>query len=534
MSPGADPLTVLPPRLRPDRFTLLAAAVAALGAVIVWGNGAVMGYDSAHYIGFARSLLAGEGFLDYRGHPDTRWPPLYPLLLAAATFGTFDPVAVAGPLNAVVFGLTVFVVGRYLRQRLESRSLAAWGCLATALAPPLTSWLAWAHSEPLFVLLAVLALIQTDRFLTGGRLRTLVWAAVFSALAWQTRYLGGAVPAVVGLLLLLHPGRGGASLSMARRAGHVIAYSLIAAAPTALWFLRNFLVTGDLFRHGPPRGYPVWMMLGDVLDILWSWALANGTAVLAPLVCVLVAARWKRLSVADWSPVWVFGGFALTYPVLLIAVVSLVVDIQLDKGISDRYLVPLYVPLLVVGAFVLDRVLVRERDRPFLGSVGNLPVVRTAMPDKYRGSVLAAIAAVVLSLGVASQANTNVSRLMEAIRGENYLLFNGPRWTGSGTLRHVRENLAAKIARTYSNAPEPLLLHVNRDREYTPCCHPLRFRIDRLGRQLAEIPDDAYVVWFRTKWRSHLFDYGEDELRSLPVLEPVAELDDGVVFRVKR
>ncbi len=524
-------MTALPTRFRPDRFTLLAAAFAALGAALVRGHGVALATDAAYFIAFARSLLGGEGLLNFEGFPDTLWPPLYPLLLAAASLGTFDPVAVAGPLNAVVFGLTVFVVGRYLRQRLESRSLAAWGCLATALAPPLTRWSAWAHSETLFVLLAVLALIQADRFLDGGRLRSLVWAAAFSALAWQTRYVGGAVPAIVGLLLLLHPGMG-ASFSMARRAGHVAVYSSVAATPTALWFLRNFLVTGELTRHGPPPGYPVSMMLGDVLDILWSWALANGTAVLAPLVCVLVAARWKRLSVAGWSPVWVFGGFALAYLVLFVLAASLVVRI-LHGEVPRRYLVPLYVPLLVAGAFALDRVLVHERERPLLGSVGNLSVVRAAMPGKG-GSVLAAIVAVVLSLGVANQAITNVSRIAKASRGELELGFNEPRWTGSETLRHVRENLSAKRERTYTNAPEPLSLHVNRNREYAPCCRRLRLRVDRLGRQLAEIPDDAHVVWFRATWNADLFDYGEAELRSLPVLEPVAELADGVVFRVKR
>ncbi len=526
-------MTASPTRFRPDRFTLTAAAVSALAGILVWDSGVTLGHDSAFYVSYARSLLAGEGFLDYKGLPGVDWPPFYPLLLAAAGLGTFDPVDVAGPLNAVVFGLTVFVVGRYLRQRLESRFLAAWGCLATALMPTLTHWLSWAQSETLFILLAVLALIQTDRFLAGGRFRTLVWAAAFSALAWQTRYAGGAVPAVVGLLLLFHPGRGAHSL-MTRRAGHVVAYSLIAAVPTVLWFLRNFLVTGELTRHRSPIDYPVSMMLRDVLDILWSWALANGTAALVPFVCILVAVRWRRLSVAGWDPLWVFGGFALTYLVLLIVAISLVAGVYLEGGVPDRFLIPLYIPLLMAGTFVLDRVLVHERERPLLGSVGNLPVVRTMMPGKG-GSVLAAVVAMVLFLGAANQAVTDIPVLVKESRDDSNLHFNGPRWTGSETLRHVRENLAAKRERTYTNAPEPLSLHVNRNREYAPCCHHLwKFRVGRLGQRPAKVPDGAYVVWFRTKWHSRLFEYGEAELRSSPVLEPVAELADGVVFRVKR
>ena len=197
-----------------DRFTLLTVAIAALGAGLVLGReftfGAVFTPDSASYISAARSLLAGEGLLRWDGNPYISWPPLYPLLLAAASLGIFDPIAVAGPLNAVIFGLTIFIVGRYLRQRLASRFLAAWSCLATALAVPLVTISSWALTETLLILLTTLALIQTDRFLTEGKTRTLVWAAVFSALALQSRYIGVVVPVFIALLLLFQRGGGGA------------------------------------------------------------------------------------------------------------------------------------------------------------------------------------------------------------------------------------------------------------------------------------------------------------------------------------
>ncbi len=209
------------PTAATDRFTLLTVAIAALGAGLVLGReftfGVVLFSDSASHIGAARSLLAGEGLLRWDGNPYISWPPLYPLLLAAASLGIFDPIAVAGPLNAVIFGLTIFIVGRYLRQRLASRFLAAWGCLATALAIPLVTISSWALADTLLILLTTLALIQTDRFLTEGKTRTLVWAAVFSALALQSRYIGVVVPVFIGLLLLFQRGGGHGPESGARR-----------------------------------------------------------------------------------------------------------------------------------------------------------------------------------------------------------------------------------------------------------------------------------------------------------------------------
>jgi len=332
MSIETNPLTALPSRFRPDCFTLLAAAIGGLGAAMVLGRvlifGAMLFPDSAEYIAASRSLLRGESFLGVDGQPFTSWPPFYPLLLAAASLGIFDPIVVAGPLNAIIFGLTVFIVGGYLRQCLESRFLAIWGCLATALAIPLLKVSSFALSDTLFILLATLALIWTDRFLTEGKVRTLVWAAVFSALAWQTRYIGVAVPACVGLLLLFHPSTG---TSLAQRVRRLTAYLLIVAVPMALWFLRNYLATGEFTEHSSPTDYPVSMMLRDVVEILWRWGAIPGcrflglpywhlfdravlvlqaitAALLVPVGCMLIAEQWKRRTVARWHPLWLFGG----------------------------------------------------------------------------------------------------------------------------------------------------------------------------------------------------------------------------------
>ncbi len=523
MVPKAGSLTAWPPH----RFTPLTIAIAALGGVLVLGReftfGVTLGADSASFVAAARSLLAGEGLLGFaERHPYVDWPPLYPLLLAAASLGIFDPVTVAGPLNAIIFGLTVFVVGNYLQQRLESRFLAAWGCLATALAVPLTKWSSWALSEPLFVLLTTLALVQTDRFLTEGRLRTLIWAAALSALAWQARYIGGAVPACVGLLLLFHPRAG---TTMAQRVRRVTVYSLIVAVPMALWLLRNLLTTGKFTMHRPPIDYAALQMLRDVVEILWSWAPINTAAILVPFVCILVVVRWKRLTVADWLPCWLFGGFALTYLVSLIVIISLFVGVYLKGGVSGRWLIPLYIPLLIACLFMLDRVLWNERERQLLGSVGRLPIIRT-MPGK-QGSVLFAIVTIVLSLGAASQIAPNVSAISKANRSVppiGYL--NGPHWTGSETLQYLRGNVVA--AKIYSNAPHPVSLHLGKDRKYSPY-HAL----PASPAALEWNQDDVYVVWFHEALGWY-HGYGEADLRRLPDLKPVAELADGVVFKVTR
>ena len=122
-----------------------------LGAVLILARqvtyGVGLSADFVAYLSTARSLLAGEGFIQIHGWPYLHWPPLYPMLLAAASLFAFDPYDVAGPLNAAVFGLTLFVAGQYLRRHVQHPLLVLWACLAIMLAIPLTRVASQAISE---------------------------------------------------------------------------------------------------------------------------------------------------------------------------------------------------------------------------------------------------------------------------------------------------------------------------------------------------------------------------------------------------
>lgn len=146
---------------RPDAFTLLLTALALLGAALILarevGYGPGMHWDSIGYISIAWNLLEGNGFANLnRAGNYAIQPPLYPLLLTAASFGVFDPKDVAGPLNAAIFGLTIFFAGQYLRRRLQHPFLVIGACITLMLSIPLTRIAAYALSEPLFILFTIL------------------------------------------------------------------------------------------------------------------------------------------------------------------------------------------------------------------------------------------------------------------------------------------------------------------------------------------------------------------------------------------
>ena len=246
-----SPLARLPARLRPGGFTLFVIGAAALGTGLVLarqvGYGVGLSWDSVNYIGVARNLLAGEGFVELTGRAYSFWAPLYPLLLAAGGAVGIDPQAGAGPLNAAAFGAVVIVSGLWLRDRLESRRLSVGGVLGIAL----SLHLAWAASYALatmaFSLFTLLALIHAERFLAKGGKGALVWAGAFSALAWLTHYTGGALLLAVAGLILLRPGR-----SFGAKARQCAAYGLIGAAPMALWALSVLVRTGEFTANRLP------------------------------------------------------------------------------------------------------------------------------------------------------------------------------------------------------------------------------------------------------------------------------------------
>ena len=531
-------------------YTLFLAVVAVLGASLVLVRGIAYGpgldHDSLFYFSTARSLLAGEGFFDYKEEPLISWPPLYPLTLAAAAgltrFG--PPAAVAGPINAAIFGLTVFAAGLWLRRRLESRLLAVWAACALALSIPLGDVAAWALSEPMFILFTILALIRTDTFLTGGKTRSLLAAAAYGALAWQARYIGAAVPFFVGLLLLC---RGG---GLPRRAMQAAAVWLAAGLPMALWLLRNFLYVGKLAdvtgARLPGDDYPLPLFLRQAGGILRGWADFDLPWVAAAALGAAAAAvaGWRaaspcgavspaRLARPTGGLLLLFGGFALTYFILFIAAMA---SGGASDGVYPRFLAPLYIPLLMTAAVALDR-LCRAGRRS---------------PNRRIASRLAAAAvAAALCLWTAGQAAVHARRIVRAIDGEqagsplpNYA---EPRWVDSEILRYIREN--PMHGGVYTNVQDHLLFFHNRGAaEYRELYTAADYRLvagilqsepaaagqERLEARLAEAPEGAWVVWYEVALTDSLVGYGRAWLGVSPRLETAAELADGGIYRVRK
>ena len=579
-------------------YTLFLAVMAALGASLVLAReinyGVGVQGDSLQHINTAQTLLAGKGFLiNATDTPYTEWPPLYPLALAAASgLSGIDPRGVAGPLNAALFGLTVFLTGRWLRRRLESRFLAAWAAAALALAVPLVDAASWVMSEPLFILLTVLALIHAEAFLGAGKRRSLVAAAACGVLAFQARYIGAAVPFFVGLLLLCRAGEG-----FPRRAKQAAAVWLAAGLPMAPWILRNYLLVGFFSGSRWEYDYPLPDVLRDIGATLWRWlsfelpwiglqppellslpsrpsydflkqsvgslqppelfSLAGGVwaaAAAAAAGYILFRFPWKKQTFASWRPLWVFGGFALIYIALFAAAAVLE---YADNRVRPRYAAPAYIPLLTAAAFALDRL--GRAGRGSRGSAGRR--IASGLP--------AAAAMTALCLWTAGQAAPHARRIVRANAGRPVGEFDwgvkaawvsrpqeqggkgsgAPRPVESALLRYVREHPLDGVI--YTNKRRmPLAIHNRRPAAYYrlpsgaernallylgDAAAPAGAGQELMEARLAAAPAGAYWVRFKEgAYTDSLLGYGDAWLQSMPMLETVADLADGAIYRVRK
>ena len=502
-----------------DRTTLLVVVLAGLGTAHILVRtatyGVAVGTDSVIYLSTALNFLAGEGWRDFKGEPLTMWPPLIPLLLAASSWVGIDPLATTRWVNAAAFGLTILVAGCWLRSHLRSQwlTLAATAIIAVSL--PLGYWASSLQTETLFFLFTLLALMQLASFLSRRTDAPLWWAAIFTGLAAITRY-PGVVLIGTGVLLLLPRAR----------LRQTLVFGAVSSLPLLAVLVRNWAATGHLTRAAGHRTEPTGQSLADglrqIVEVFHEWLVPRHTpdgfayllwlavtaVVLASAAVILRASR--RPDPDALGPALPFGAFTVLYLAFMVATVPFTVR----QGIDSRYLMPIYVPLLLVAALLLDRSL-------SIKASGRMVAVRYGLASIV---VLGALTHV----GFSARRNLRLTATAYAI-GLRPHFYHAARWQHSETLNYLRNNRIE--GRIYSNEYRDLTWFEDR----TPAPGKLG-KHRNIPRAMAwtEVEAGAHIFWlgkFGEFYRRDIYGYDVTDLCALPGIEIVAELADGVVLR---
>ncbi len=525
-------------QFRRDPFALLIVALAGLGAAHILVRTATYGpavnKDSVHYLSTAINFLAGEGWRDFMGEPLATWPPLFPLLLAAGGWLGIEPLAAGRLINATAFGLTILVAGGWLRSNLQARWLALAATATLAASLPLSELASSFLTEPLFVLFTLLALIQLASFLRRRTDAPLYWAAVCTALAAVTRYPGVVLIGTGVLLLLVRR-----TPPLAVRLKDAVVFGAISSLPLAGVLARNWAISGTLTARRGKSGQSLSAGLSQIVEGFREWVVpSNGldglgyllwTAVGLVVAGMVVGVAGLGLGYgrAGWreknrtaSPRWrlglalPFGVFALIYLGFMVAVVPFTVY----QGVDRRLLLPVYVPLLVAAALLLDRFLSIEM-------AGRMAVPKWGLASL---ALLGALAHVSLS----AYSNLRITRqsMESGVKNERYN-YNIAYWQHSETLKYIRLHLSD--SRIFSNRP---YLTWFWDRSTAPRKH--LYIEGWIYRVIPRITWETKkgvggpIVWILRERSDPHSTYDDLDLRCLPGVETVAELADGVVFRI--
>jgi len=405
---GARPEVSVEPR-RPARQWIPVAGAAVLAVALTlritsrYGVGAEP--DTVTYLAAARHLRAGQGFSDIGGEPLTLFPPLFPLAVLALESLGLAPLSAARFLNAALFGVLVVLAAVWTRRISGSAAAAAVVAGIAAISTPMVAMSSWGLSEPVGIVTAVACLMLLTEVLRtapadggAGRPATGLAAAagLAAALSCLTRYASVVLFPVGAIVLLARPGR------RAGRVGLAAIFGLAGAAPFGAWLVRNVVVAGNATgKRGGTSALSVAASLKGTLAAVGSWVIPGKSlvdlkagvgallclGVAVPLVVAAVVERRRGGPVAPGAgpgdgPAVGPAGLALPAAVFVVLGVLSVAGFEATMAIDPppRFLLPVFVPLLVAAAVLAADVARRRSWRPAVTGGLVLLVVAASLP----------------------------------------------------------------------------------------------------------------------------------------------------------
>lgn len=499
---------------------LLVAFLLAVGLIAfsTRNHGAGTSPDSVEYIAIARNLLAGAGFTSMDGMPIVKWSPLYPLLLAgAARIAGKDPLAVAGPLNAILFGMIVCVCGMLLTHlRALPTPLKSAGILTTLISIPLVRVSQMAWSETLFTLCSLCALYFAILYWRQQDIRRVILMSCSISVAGLTRY-GGLVLAIWGGALIILSLWG----ERRRMLAHLSSHSMISTLPIAIWLVRNRVLFGSYAGVRGSAALSIADNIADAVRTVLSWYIpgaltlpwwAIGGLLIASLAAVTIlfrstSARSVWMSARRQAPLLLFISM---YSALVVLYASIAAVDRLD----DRLLSPLFVPLTLIFLLLLARLI-----------------------DDYRIYFSARLASILPAVGLAiwllyplRTVSGDVKH--QAIRGLGY---SNVGWEERATLHYLQTQPALESGCTlYSNDPFAIYILAGSIAQTSPAqtfYNSAQVKDSEETIQQSWPPETpACLVWFEGVGRDDL--YSLEQLQALIELQPIEVYRDGAIYQI--
>ena len=226
-------------------LSALAMSAIVLGGIATSKYGAGVSSDSTKYLSVAQNLVAGNGLYDHRGLPLLSWPPLYSILLAGLSLLTGGDVFVAGwYFNVVLLGLNLFLSGVIFYRVFADKLFYAYlASIFVFLSLSSLRMHATISSDPFYLTLTLGFLIAVDSYIKKRSYGAFAWMVLFSVLAPVHRYVGLAIPATAGIVILIENRK---NIRIFLRDGFIL--GILSILPITWWLLvHNVMTYGSLW-----------------------------------------------------------------------------------------------------------------------------------------------------------------------------------------------------------------------------------------------------------------------------------------------
>lgn len=282
------------------RITILMLIILAIGGIALILYTTEIGpwaySDSTAYLKVAENIAAGRGVVlqDVQGNFNlyTWHPPLFSALLSIPATLNINVVTAARWLNALLFGLTIFVTGwaTYWFSKSLLLSVGTSGLILFSLDP--VKAYSGVMSEGLFILTGFLGLFLLSIGITqqAHRRKFLIFGGIMVGLATLTRYMGVAFIAAGGILVFAMT-----SGDLRHKINQLATFLLPGLLLSAVWLVPTFLTTHSV-------GYRKFILIDlirisastyirEVYSVIGSWLpfFYRGNHIVSPASKVILA-----------------------------------------------------------------------------------------------------------------------------------------------------------------------------------------------------------------------------------------------------
>lgn len=469
--------------------------------------------DSVVYISVARNFADHNTFIMYNGSVLVLQPPLYPIVLALIKkILLIDPQVSTSYVNAILFGLIIYLSGSFLLKYLKSVALSILGTISILISYALVQVSLMALSEPLFILLILLFIYHFDKFRSKQDYTSLFLLSIWASLACLTRYTGIVIILTGIILILTHQ-----KSNFKKKILQSLVFILITVLPIGIWIIRNYFISGTTIGQRAESSYSLSQNLRFFYDTILLWYLPADSIFIYLILFTFLSAAWILFKLNFDKPY----DFKINYkivPSLLFAlfyscfIIISSTTTAYDR-ISDRLLSPIYIPAVFLLFFILDKIL------SWLSLRFNKYVVNIVL-----------IICVITFLRFPLH---NTLYIIEEFRNQSGSGYNSVSWSNSETIEFLIKHKQLENNFTlYSNEPEAVYAFTNLKIEYSPAKtfynSPQLLNADQNSNIFCMGTNNGYLIWFKEANRSFLFTI--EELQKIFDLTEVASFDDGEIY----